>query len=242
MFSLCIPTINRFDEFLSKYIPKYLENEQISEIIITDENGNDATKILNTFSDNPKIKLFVNKSVMGPFLNKMSACSKASNEWIVLIDSDNFADIDYFNAAKQYIQTKISPDKKNIILAPSFAKPNFDYKNMSGFVYNKQNLRTQNIKLHNTECLMNTGNFVINKFLIDNLNLRNETDNIKKSSACDVIYFNTLLFEQLDLNMHIVPGMEYIHVVHDGSVYTNTCNNYKDFNGYVHSRYRSLFS
>jgi hypothetical protein len=112
---------------------------------------------------------------------------------------------------------------------------------MSGFVYNTTNLRTQNIKLHNTECLMNTGNYVINKFLIDNLNLINEMENIKKSSACDVIYFNTLLFEQLDLNMHIVAGMEYTHIVHDGSIYINTCNNYRDFNSYVHSRYRSLF-
>ena len=45
MFSLCIPTINRYDDFLSKYLPLYLDNEHIDEIIISDENGEDAKKI-----------------------------------------------------------------------------------------------------------------------------------------------------------------------------------------------------
>ena len=30
---------------------------------------------------------------------------------------------------------------------------------------------------------------------------------------------NLLLFEQLDLQMHVVPGMYYHHIVHDGSFY-----------------------
>jgi len=38
MFSLCIPTMDRFDNFLSRYLPKYLANEYVSEVIITDEN------------------------------------------------------------------------------------------------------------------------------------------------------------------------------------------------------------
>jgi len=87
---------------------------------------------------------------------------------------------------------------------------------------------------------MNTGNYVINKYLIDNLELSNETENIPKSSACDVIYFNTLLFEQLDLNMHVVEGLEYDHIVHDGSVYLQTCSIYSDFNNLVYSRYNNL--
>ena len=45
MFSLCIPTINRYDNFLSKYLPLYINNTLIDEIVISDENGNDAKKI-----------------------------------------------------------------------------------------------------------------------------------------------------------------------------------------------------
>ena len=55
MFTLCIPTIDRFDNFLSKYLPHYLNNPLIKEIIITDENGNDAKKIQNAFPNNDKI-------------------------------------------------------------------------------------------------------------------------------------------------------------------------------------------
>ena len=65
-------------------------------------------------------------------------------------------------------------------------------------------------------------------------------NNIGKSSACDVIYLNTLLFEQLDLNMHVIPNLEYDHVVHNGSIYIQTSNNFKEFNNLVHNRYNNL--
>jgi hypothetical protein len=238
--------MDRFDKFLSRYLTKYIENEYISEIIITDENGNDIEKIKTSFPDNKKLVLIKNETRLGPFLNKLKACSFSNNEWIVLMDSDNFADKDYFNVSKKYIEQL--GNQKNIILAPSKAMPNFDYSHLSGFIYKKGNFSTnahlerKNIKSHNCSSgvLMNTGNYVINKCLLDNLNLHNEGDNIQKSSACDVIYLNTLLFEQVDLHMHIVPELMYDHVVHDGSIYTQTVNNNPDFNNSVHKRYYNL--
>lgn len=248
MFTLCIPTMNRFDDFLSRYLISYLDNEYIDEIIITDENGNDVEKIKERFPDNPKLRLITNETRLGPFLNKLKACSLAKKEWIVLMDSDNFAPQEYFSTAKNYIENVIGEENKNIILAPSKARPRFDYSHLSGFVYKKGNfsnnhhLENQIKPWHNTpsHVLMNTGNYVINKYLLDNLNINSETDNISKSSACDVIYLNTLLFEQLDLNMHIVPNLEYDHVVHDGSIYIQTCNDFGDFINSVHTRYFSL--
>ena len=136
MFSLCIPTLDRFDDFLSRYLVEYLENEYINEIIITDENGNDIEKINKAFPNNSKLILIKNDSRLGPFLNKMKACSFAKNEWIVLMDSDNFAHKDYFVLAKKYIENVIG-NSKNIILAPSKARPNFDYSHLSGFIYKK---------------------------------------------------------------------------------------------------------
>lgn len=247
MFSLCIPTMDRFDNFLSKYLVKYLENEYINEIVITDENGNDIEKIKKTFPDNNKLILIKNEKHLGPFLNKISACSAAKNEWIVLIDSDNFASKKYFITAKTYIEQVIK-EQKNIILAPSKANPNFDYSHLSGFIYKKGNF-TKNNKIEqitkqsfnsSSATLMNTGNYVINKNLIYNLNLQNEQNNIHKSSACDVIYFNTMLFEQLDLNMHVVQDLEYEHVVHNGSIYTLTSNNFREFNNLIYNRYNNL--
>jgi hypothetical protein len=247
MFSLCIPTMDRFDNFLSKYLVKYLENEYINEIIITDENGNDIEKIQRAFPDNNKLILIKNEIRLGPFLNKISACSAAKNEWIVLMDSDNFADKDYFLIAKKCIEEVIG-EQKNIILAPSKALPNFDYSHLSGIIYKKGSFNKNNYfeathkKHHNSPSttLMNTGNYVINRNLIYNLNLSLEKDNIQKSSACDVIYFNTLLFEQLDLNMYVVPNLEYQHVVHNGSIYIQTADIFRDFNNLVYNRYNNL--
>ena len=239
--------MDRFDNFLHKYLEQYLCNEFISEIIITDENGNDIDKIKNIYGENAKIKLYKNDTRLGPFLNKIKACSLANNEWIALMDSDNFADKNYFSIAKDYIENNIK-DQKNIILAPCRANPNFNYSHLSGFIYKKGNFAENLEKEKNlitcnnssSDTLMNTGNYVINKYLINNLNIQNELENIKKSSACDVIYFNTLLFEQLDLHMHIIPNLVYEHVVHSGSIYTQTAQIYRDFNNQVYSRYNNL--
>ena len=96
MFSLCIPTMERFDTFLKVNLLKYLDDKNIDEIIICDETGNDIDKINNFFPNNQKLRLFKNETRLGPFANKLKACSLAKNEWIALIDSDNFADTDYF--------------------------------------------------------------------------------------------------------------------------------------------------
>lgn len=250
MFSLCIPTMDRYDNFLSKYLLDYLDNELINEIIITDETGKDVEKIILNLRDHKnfnKMVLIVNDKKLGPFLNKYKACLKAKNEWIALIDSDNFADKQYFEVVKEYISTQLKGEK-NIILAPSKAKPNFNYSHLAGLVYKKNNFKINNqIERANTIpnntsslVLMNTGNYVLNKYLIDNLNLSNEMKNIQYSSSSDVIYFNTLLFEQLDLNLHVVPNLEYNHVVHSGSIYTQTAHTYRDFANAVTIRYLSL--
>ena len=238
MFSLCIPTIDRFDLFLKKYLQEYIDNDLINEIIITDENGNDIEKIKQFYPDNPKLILVKNESNLGPFLNKLKACNLAKNEWISLIDSDNFADKNYFLVAKKYINENIN-NQKNIILAPSFAKPNFNYSQFSGIVFKNGYFKDNKNVQSSSTTFMNTGNYIINKYLIINLNINNEI-NISQSSSCDVIYFNTLLFEQLDLNLHVVPGLEYEHVVHDGSVYLNTHQQYANFSKIVHNRFYNL--
>jgi hypothetical protein len=48
-FSLAIPTMDRYDEFLKEYLPKYINNKYISEIVICDENGEGYKKIQDDF-------------------------------------------------------------------------------------------------------------------------------------------------------------------------------------------------
>lgn len=243
MFTLCIPTMDRYDSFLKEYLPKYINNDYISEIIICDENGNDIQKIKNNFPGNKKLKLHTNSQKLGPFLNKMKCCKFSSNKWIALIDSDNFADTDYFEKAKNYIDNKNVDN--NVILAPCWAKPRFNYSYLNNKILNKSTLKSFNIdKAPNNytpiSVLMNTGNYIINKYLIDNININNDVELINNSSACDVILFNTLLFEQLDLNIVVVADMTYSHVVHDGSTYIQNCNQTTNYIKVVHDRFNKL--
>jgi len=251
MFSLCIATMDRFDTFLHKNLPQYLAIDLINEIIISDENGNDVAKIREAFPDHPKLRLFVNETRQGPLLNKLRACSHARNEWIALLDSDNFAGADYFAAAKDYIdRALVESHKKTAILAPIKSRPRFDFTYLSCLTYrsgefykNHQFERTHPVESGQSPgiTLMNTGNFVINKYLMDNVDLTYEK-NLEWSSCCDVIYLNTLFFEQLDAHLHIVPGMEYDHALHDGSIYLQTYQQfeYKMFADETHRRYFAL--
>ena len=244
-FTLCIATIERYDNFLSKNLPFYIDNPLINEIIITDENGNDVDKIINSNINKDKLKLYKNKNRLGPFLNKLSACQYASNEWIALIDSDNFADFNYFNNAYKYIETL--ENTKYDIISPSFAKPRFNYRHLGNKIINKSNLKEiVNFDIINRgshtslEVLMNTGNYILNKNLINDLDLRKEINNLQYSSACDVIYINTLFFEQFNLNFHVLLNLEYDHAIHDDSIYIKTHNNFKQFNNFIYDRFKLL--
>lgn len=240
MFSLCITTYNRHD-FLVKNIPKYLDNHLVDEIIICDEDGSDIeilkkVTIFNTC--NKKLKYVSNEIVLGPFLNKLKVCSLAKNEWIAIIDSDNFADIDYFENAFLYIKKK-NP-KKESILSPCFAKPSFDYRFVENTILTKYNIKNY-ITNPLINVLMNTGNYIINKFLIENVNVSNESsDIIKTASACDVKFFNTILFEQFNLDFHVVPEMYYNHICHDGSIYLQTYIKYYNTINLIDKRFDSL--
>ena len=246
MYSLCIPTMDRFDKFLNENLKKYIENPYIDEIIICDENGNDVRKIESTFTSD-KLKLFINSQRLGPFFNKLNCCKRAKNIWIAIIDSDNFADVDYFETASAYIQTNNLHKLCPVILSPDFAKPTFDFKHLDGFIYKKETFK-ENIEREkanpnkgtSSDVLMNTGNYIINQFLINHIDIRDELQHIIHSSACDVIYFNVLLWEQFDTELHIVSGLEYNHEVHQGSVYVQTHNLTRPFVDYVHSRYYEL--
>ena len=244
MFSLCITTLNRFD-FLKKYIPRYLENGFISEIIISDESSSNDFKLLQEYfpDNNNKLKLVKNETVLGPFLNKIRCCKEASNEWIVLMDSDNFADIDnYFKIAQKYITSSSHNINEKTILSPAMASPNFDYKFLANIILTKNNIRNYyNNPMFN--CFINTGNYIINKNLIDTLNFEKDIELIQKSSACDVKLMNTLFFEQFEnLNIHVVENMKYDHVVHGESVYLKNYIKTQDTINIVNDRfYKCIF-
>ncbi len=252
-FSLCIPTMDRYDSFLSKYLPKYLENPLISEIIITDENGEDAMKIWSELDD-PKLKIFINEQRLGPFRNKQKALSLATNEWIAIIDSDNFAPAAYFETAQKFI-IENNPSL-NSILAPSKSCPgdnSSSYKTHEGFDFTKFANKTINLQylrkfglqniIYNSNILilLNQGNYIINKWLVSNINIRDEDpDLIENCHSFDVIYYNSLLLDKLNANIMVIQNLYYNHSVHEGSIFLTTREISKPWSNKFHERFYEL--
>ena len=216
--SVCIPTMDRFDTFLHKYIPLYLENPHINEIIICDENGNDYEKINKVFS-HEKLFVFKNESKLGALRNKFNVGSRATSEYVCILDSDNFADESYFVAFKEFIR-KNGPDP-NTIYSPSVAGP-FNFTNFIGKTITKDNISFSG-EGGDMSCLLNTMNFIISKVLLNIVSdymAKNEDTNA--SFAADAVYFNMIALCCNDFKFEVIPGMTYDHVVHDGSYFTST--------------------
>jgi len=217
VFSLVITTYNRFDKFLKNNITKYLLNPYIDEIIISDDCSDDYDKLINYFS-NPKIKIFKQPKNLGALRNKITACTYATSEWICLMDSDNFADIDYFDALLVY--WTISDKSNDLIYCPSKALPSFDMSELIGQIFCKDDFKNINA------WLSNTGNHVFHKDIVKYL--LPILDNNINPYAVDVKY---MVYTWLKNNIRItvVKDMHYEHTMHSDSLYVQNSNNSINF-------------
>jgi hypothetical protein len=225
--------MDRFDSFLNTNLQSYTDYIQLGildEIIICDENGNDYDKIstaYNRFIESGQIKLYKNDAILGVFKNKLKVCSLATYDYIALIDSDNFCDINYFITAKKYILKNSTILSNCFILAPSFAKPNFNYTYFNNAIVTKNNINNY-YSVANFGVLLNTGNYVLHKSIINNI--KYDDSIMFKISACDVLYFNLLAFQQFDnFQLHVLQDLHYSHVVHSGSTFTTTIHNCAEY-------------
>jgi glycosyltransferase involved in cell wall biosynthesis len=216
-FSLVITTYNRFDTFLKENIIKYLENPYISEIIISDDCSDDYDKLINYF-DNSKIKIIKQEKNIGALRNKISACTYATNNWICLMDSDNFADINYFEALINYWKS-IEPNE-TIIYCPSKAMPSFDFTEYINTYVDKNNFNNTN------ECLLNDGNHVFHKNILNHLLPILENDINPYAVDVKFMVYNWL---KNDIKMTIIQDMIYYHAMHNESLYIQNASNSINF-------------
>jgi len=211
MISICIPTYNRFELLLQSF-EKVLHDERIGEIVIVDDHSNDfeiltQLSLYTLYSKPDKVKIFLNEKNLDCYRNKREAVSKASNEWIILLDSDNVIDRSYLDAIMEHL-----PHDKRCILQPSFARPHFNFSKYNGMMITKSNAGNY---IHDRwfETMLNACNFFVNR----DEYLRIWDGSIDPVTS-DSIYFNYRWLEAGN-SIYVVPGMEYEHRVHDGSHY-----------------------
>lgn len=225
--SLCIPTMDRFDSFLGKSLDAYvllLEAGWIDEIVVSDENGADYEKIVTRYShligdNHQKFRVYKNREIMGVFRNKIEVCRRARHDTIVLLDSDNFAEKEYFIRIRTFLQSYLDAPSRNhpLIISPAvLLSTNLRFQRIS----RDSPITRQNVRdfLHSDDfwILLNTGNYAVSRSIVNNL--RYEADDARQASFYDVVYFNLLVFRQFPtVHFHVVSDLEYHHRVHPGS-------------------------
>jgi len=221
--------------FLEKYIPLYLENPYIDEIVIVDETGEDYAEIVSKYSSEPKIRVYQNDTCLGPFLNKLKCMNYATNDWICLVDSDNFVDVDYFKMV-----SALEPLDEMKVYLPSFAAPEFDYREFNGLLLTKEVIAgiSETERYKRLEMCLNTGNYVLSKKSVERLSLYESDEFSKICFTCDVLYSNYLLLKN-GITLYIVPELSYLHVVHEDSIFVQKSIANRHINEYMYSMFRS---
>lgn len=215
--SVCIPTYNRTD-LLFESVRQVIHDDRISEIVIVDDHSPDHIyqHIKEHFCE-PKVRLFRNEKNLDCFKNKHEAVSKCTNEFVILFDSDNILTVDYLD---KIYDTPWAPER---ILQPSFAMPHFDFRKYEGLLVNKTNVsKYANDSTFTT--MLNAFNFFVNRDKYLEV-WRDDVDPV----TSDSIYFNWTWLNAGN-SIHVVPGLQYFHRVHEGSHYQN--NNHRTPSGF----------
>ena len=161
MITVSIPYYNT-PQYLETAIDPFLESDFVSEIIIHDDCS--SQEILSTSS---KIKVYRNESNLGAFKNKYLAVSKSTNEWVYLLDSDNYISNDTLEVMKNLDLEKgicYLPSKVNLI------DHGLD-KSLDGVIKNfnfglvDADVCKEHIKANNRDIrwFVNAGNFIVNR-------------------------------------------------------------------------------
>lgn len=209
MISLCVPSYNRFEMVLQCF-EKIHKDRRIDEIIISDDCSTDGSyeHLSNHFKYDSKVKIHRNESNFDCYFNKRKAVELASNNWVILGDSDNVFGLDYLDRIFDYTWDK------DYILTPDFAYPKFDFRAYSGLTVNRKNV-AEYIDKPLFETMLNASNFFINKKTYLEV-----WDGSIDPVTSDSIYFTSKWLEG-GKSIFVVPDLCYFHRVHPQSHYQN---------------------
>lgn len=210
MISLCITTYNRYELTIESF-REVLNDPRINEIVIVDDCSDTGTHCLlfNTLSRYEKVKLYRNCTNLGMSRNKARAIELASNDWCIILDSDNVIDRSYIDA----IPTELD---HRTIYAPAYARPQFDYRQYQNHTFTKYNTPGL-IANPVVEMMLNTCNYLVNRDEYLAVYEHNP-----KMKGTDTIWFNYLWLKSSRAIL-VTKGMEYDHRVHAGSGFLADC-------------------
>lgn len=241
MITLCIPTYNRVKLVLESFF-KIIDNDIITEIIIVDDNSDFSIfeKLKNEINElkNNKIKLFRNTENKKAFFNKLECVRKSTNDWIILLDSDNILTQNYIDSIPKELEEKT-------FYLPSHAMCDSPFLNYTVFS-NKSIDKEEYKKISqsndiNIQCMLNTGNYLVNKSIYIESIEKEHT--LLNCFALDPFYQIFLGFKNINnFKLKIVDNMKYYHRLHNdnsdeyGSYYIQNSKSSENFSTYLKSK------
>lgn len=203
-FSLCLTTYNRTDLLYLSY-SKIIDDKRIEEVIIIDDSSTDEVwEQLQKNCVHEKIILRRNEENLGMLRNKREAIEFSLSEWCILFDSDNVLDSSYLDALEGCLFMDTT------IFCPSFARPKFDFRQFSDTIIDSSNIK-ETMANPQGRVLMNCCNYVVHRDKF--LEAWRPNDEIK---GTDTLWMNYNWLKSGG-EFFVVKGMEYDHLVHDGS-------------------------
>lgn len=214
--SVAIPTMDRWN-FLETQLPIYLNHPRIENVIISDENGNDISKIIESdYAMNPKLRLYQNDSVLGVYGNKRECLIHAPTDWVAVLDSDNYFKPEFFDAFFEALGRDNS--KKTIYCAGENIRLNLDTSekenktaHFSGMNISRDNWNSV-IDTPGWNFLLNDGNCIWPKEVLVHFPSLPE----ERIVGTDSIFCMRRAIEA-GFTLHVEPSMSYTHTVHNGS-------------------------
>jgi len=225
---ICIPTWNRVDMTLKSF-EKVYDDPRVKNIVIVDDASDlhiydelkEKTKHMQ------KVKLYRNITNRDCYANKYVAISLSTTDFCIILDSDNEIGVDYLD--KLYEQEWL----ENMILAPDWAMPMFNYTEYSSLIVSKENL-SEHIDKPMFETCLNCMNYFVNKKAYCEV-WDAEVDPVTSDSLFQ--NYNWLMSGRF---IHIVDGLRYNHLVHDQSHYINNVQRTGDFREKLIEKIREL--
>lgn len=220
--------------FSAEYIKKQLaldffslSDGWIDEIVIQDDFSTDYDLLQKYQSE--KVRLFRNPSNISPLLSRPRLLSNCKNDWVFLMDSDNFLNKECISALKKLELNK------DTIYCPSFARPNFKYGRLSGKTWGLSDIKST-FNSSETQTFLNTGNYLVP---------RNEYIEVSKQIdpqfchfTVDVVYLNYLWLNS-GKKLQCISEFEYDHTLRGDSYYMTHSGRSGEKLNQVYAFYRS---
>lgn len=216
--TVAIPTMKRWSGFLEKSLPMFLNNENIAKVLVCDETGEDIQAIRSSrWALHSKLVLVQNERRLGVYGNKRRCMELAPTDWVAVLDSDNVFPDDFFETLFETWKDEGSNIKtvyaaaENIRVFLKSGESENRTSHFSGMRISRLNWNKV-LQMKAWNFLLNDGNWVAHKSVLDAWpELPEEavigTDSIRIMRG----------FVEKGWTLYIVPGLRYIHTVHDGS-------------------------